>query len=85
MEEREEMQDVGRCATWEKLNEEKRVCEKYKEKLEGEHRETERREYKKWVSDKTEMKNSKRHSWEKQKSAEGLSHYPKRKSLEISF
>lgn len=57
MDEREkEMQDVGRCATWEKLNEEKGVCAK--DKLEGERRETGRREHKKGVNSETEMKNS---------------------------
>lgn len=71
MEERQkEMQGGGRCATWEKLSE-----EKDKDRLEGEHRETGRREYKKGVNGETEMKNSKGHSWEKQKRAKGLFWY----------
>lgn len=54
------MQDVGRCATREKLNEKKGVYAK--DKLEGERRETGRREHKKGVNSETEIKNSEGHS-----------------------
>lgn len=59
--------------TWEKWNEEKGVCKSDKEELGDKHMETRRRNHEKerWIG----MKNSKRHSWEKQKRAKGLFQY----------
>lgn len=48
MEEREkEMQDARKCATCKEQNEGKGVCGNTKEKLEGEHQDTRKRQHKK--------------------------------------